>query len=195
MCRFGTKGSAVVTDITDVPRVGFLCFGRDSYSLSVSVRTANKLARIFGECGFANGACYTEISTEADLINYARAESLLSHICSCCEIALTVGGNGFSVCDIMPDITEKICRKAPELFSALLLPRGKAGIFANTLVLNLPNDLGHARKIIDNLMPAIHFAVYSLSGKSPASAVRFTNFLNSSLDFHEVFKKECIINR
>lgn len=189
----GSERMFYMTDITDMPRAGFFCIGRDPYSLSLSVRTSCKIEKFLGENGFVSGAFYTEI-TQNPQKSAVRSEQILGHICSCCELALTFGGTGYSVSDIIPDVTEKICRPAPDCISSALAPRGQAGIFGKTLVLNLPNDFEIALNTLERLMTAVCFSVLGLSGKSALSAVELKNSLNSSIDFHNFFKKKCIVN-
>lgn len=200
--------------MTDMPKAGFLCAGKTPLALSCSIFCAYKMMDILKEYGFATGACHTEITEPFTNAVTKRAEKTLEHICRCCELVITVGCDGFSVSDIMPDITEAVCEKKVAYFGAVLCgaravincgsdtlnhnrttpSRASAGICGNTLVLNFAENTTYSTALLSAILPAIGFAVYNLSGKSARNSAEFKNFLNSSLDFHEVFKKQYIVN-
>ena len=208
--------------MTDIPAAGFFCAGKTPLALSVSVHCAYKMMDILKSNGFGVGACHTEITEPFYPQILQRAQGTLTHICKCCDLVITVGCDGFSVSDIMPDITEKVCGKSASYFSSVLCgskemfvqenrnplriyssdncgfqmfpSRATAGIFERTLVLNFPGNVYTCTRLLNALMPAVGFTVYNLSEKSARNSAEFKNFLNSSLDFHEVFKKECIVN-
>lgn len=204
--------------VTDMPKAGFLCAGKTPLALSGSVFCAYKMMDILNEYGFVTGACHTEITEPFTSTVTKRAQKTLEHICVCCELVITVGCDGFAVSDIMPDITEAVCKKKAAYFSTVLcgakpiaapgvtaqqnpfqsspLPPSRAvsGICGNTLVLNFPCNTSYSTSLLSALLPAIGFAVYNLTGKSARNNAEFKNFLNSSLDFHEVFKKKYIVN-
>lgn len=205
--------------MTDMPKAGFLCAGKTPLALSCSVFCAYKIMDILKECGFAVGACHTEITEPFNKYTMERAKKTLEHICVCCELVITIGCDGFAVSDIMPDITEALCDRSVPYFGAVLCgarsilengrhnenggkkegliiapSRATAGICGNSLVLNFPENAFAAVDLISLLIPAVGFTVYNLSGKSARNSDEFKKFLNSSLDFHEVFKKQCIVN-
>ena len=169
------------------------------------------MMEILKENGFGIGACHTEITEPLSQKLVERAKGTLEHIAGCCELVITVGCDGFSVSDIMPDITEALCKKSATFFSSVLcgarelvvdskyapmqIPsRASAGIFGQTLVLNFPSDVHFSETVLSEIMPAVWFTVYNISGKSASNFCEFKKFLNSSLDFNEVFKKEYIVN-
>lgn len=198
--------------MTDIPMAGFLCSGKTPLALSVSVHCAYKMMDVLKENGFGIGACHTEITEPVTLGLIERATATLEHITGCCELVVTVGCDGFSVCDIMPDITEALCKKSATFFSSVLCgarelysnepksivrapSRATAGIAGHSLVLNFPSDIRVSETILKEIMPAVWFTVYNLSGKSASNFCEFKKFFNSSLEFNEVFKKEYIVNR
>lgn len=209
--------------MTDIPKAGFFCAGKTPLALSCSIRCAYKMMEVFKTGGFDIGACHTEITGPFSEILLRRAEKTLMHMCSCCDLVISVGCEGFSVSDIMPDITEKLCTKQVPYFTSVLCgsrkilknegsttariypeggngeyifcpSRACAGIYGKTLVMNFPSNLRVSTGLAETLLPAINFTVYNISGKSARSSYEFKNFVNSSLEFHEVFKKECIVN-
>ena len=106
--------------MTDMPKAGFLCAGKTPLALACSIRCAYKMMEVLKECGFAIGACHTEITEPFSEHIILRAENTLRHICTCCELVVTVGCDGFSVSDIMPDITDRLCEKKISCFSSAL---------------------------------------------------------------------------
>ncbi len=197
--------------MTDIPMAGFLCSGKTPLALSVSVHCAYKMMDILKENGFGIGACHTEITQPLSQKLIERATGTLEHIAGCCELVITVGCEGFSVSDIMPEITEALCKKSATFFSSVLCgareinidrqyakmqvpSRATAGIFGRSLVLNFPSDERFSETVLAAIMPAVWFTVYNISGKSASNFCEFKKFLNSSLEFNEVFKKEYIVN-
>lgn len=192
--------------MTDMPCAGFLCAGKTPFALSVSIHCAYKMMDMMKKAGFSVGACHTVVTEPFCSGKLETARKTLEHICCLCDVVITVGCDGFAVSDIMPDVSEELCEKNVPYFSAVLCGSAKtddvmlapsrayAGIFGRTLVLNFPGNVKAGTALISSLMPAVGFAVYSLSGKSARNCAEFKKFLDSSLDFHEVFKKECIVN-
>lgn len=192
--------------MTDMPNAGFLCAGKTPLALSVSVHCAYKMMEVFRSSGFEICACHTVITEPYSTLVCESARKTLRHICSLCDVVITVGCDGFALSDIMPDITEAVCDRKVPYFSSVLCglmkldgvsyapSRALSMLCGETLVMNFPSDAASAASLISALMPAVGFTVYSLSGKSAKNCAEFKNFLNSSLDFHEVFKKECIVN-
>lgn len=198
--------------MTDIPMAGFLCSGKTPLALSVSVQCAYKMMDILKDNGFGIGACHTEITEPLSHKLLERATATLEHLAGCCELVITVGCDGFSVNDIMPDITDALCKKSSAFFTSVLcgarktatdrqyskinIPsRATAGICGQALVLNFSSDIRVSEIILSEIMPAVRFTVYNISGKSASSFCEFKKFLNSSLEFNEVFKKEYIVNR
>ena len=203
--------------MTDIPKAGFFCAGKTPLALSCAVRCAYKIMDVFKDGGFDTGAMHTEITEPYSESLMCRAEKTLVYMCNCCDLVITIGCDGFSLSDIMPDITEKLCTKKVPYFASVLCgsnklvlrvkenygkkeeyifcpSRASAGIFGSTLVMNFPSDICLSVCLAETLFPAIGFAVYNISGKSARNSYEFKNFVNSSLEFHEVFKKECIVN-
>lgn len=207
--------------MTDIPMVGFFCAGKTPFALSCSVHCAYKMMELLVQNGYTAGAHHTIITEPVCNEIQKRAEGTLVHLCKCCDLVITVGCEGFAVSDIMPDITENVCKKSASYFSSVLCgarkaiqaeetstlriypsqcgedifpSRATAGIYERTLVLNFSSNIRQSTAILGVLLPAIGFTVYNLSGKSARNSAEFKKFLNSSLDFHEVFKKECIVN-
>lgn len=106
--------------MTDKPKTGFLCTGKNPLELSVSVHCAYKLMDILKCAGFATGSCYTEIFSDTTQKIIKHAAATLSHLCISNDLVITVGCEGFSTADIIPDITDAVCRKKVTYFSNVL---------------------------------------------------------------------------
>lgn len=106
--------------MTDKPKMGFLCTGKNPLELSVSVHCAYKLMEILRDAGFATGSCYTEIFSDTTERIIQRAAGTLSHLCISNDLVITVGCEGFDEADIIPDITDAVCRKKATYFSNVL---------------------------------------------------------------------------
>ena len=205
--------------MTDIPKVGFLCAGKNPLSLSVSVHCTHKLTELFRENGFYSGGYYTVLTEPCTSLVTKRTTEKLLHLCNSCELVITVGCEGFGASDIIPDITEGICSKKTEYFTGILcgaksflsascvdteaslntpdspLPsRAFSGIREACMIINLSNDLYSATAIAASLMPAISFAVYNLSGKSASYTVMYERNLKSSPKIQEVLTKSVIVN-
>ena len=107
--------------MTDAPKFGFLCVGKNSLDLSVSVHTSYKLASLLRLAGFMPGGCYTEI-VDINNVNFTfeRALETLKHLCLSNELVITVGNTGFSEYDIIPDITDFMCKRKASYFTNIL---------------------------------------------------------------------------
>lgn len=212
--------------MTDMPRVGFLCSGKNPLSLSVSIHCAGKLMELFRENGYITGAYHTVITEPLTKANIKRAEDTLRHMCGCCELVVTVGGCGFGVSDIMPDITDRLYNmEIPYLTAVLRGERGiceynsekmkttvkksvikltksydenvlkivpsraKSGVFEGGMIINLSGEYAEASRVLTDILPALSFVVYNVSGKSSQYTKELRNFLNLSIEFHQIFKK------
>lgn len=107
--------------MTDVPKFGFLCVGKNPLDLSVSVHASHKLAPLLRLAGFMPGGCYTEIIDINNVnLSFERAAKTLKHLCLSNELVITVGNTGFSEYDIIPDITDVICKRKASYFTNIL---------------------------------------------------------------------------
>ena len=106
--------------MTNIPKIGFFCTGKTPLELSVSVRSAYKAMELMREEGYMTGACYTEIIDIADGDCVRRAGKTLEHLCLSNELVLTFGCEGYSQGDIVPDITDVLCRRKASYFAYVL---------------------------------------------------------------------------
>ncbi|KAL1131284.1 hypothetical protein AAG570_010902, partial [Ranatra chinensis] len=93
----------------------------------------------------------------------------------CLNVVLTVGGTGFGVRDITPEITSKIIKRpAPALSMAItnaslkitpyaMLSRGVSGIRNQTLIINLPGSEKAACECFEVVAPTLGHAVALLT--------------------------------
>lgn len=207
--------------MTDMPKTGFLCAGKNALELSVSVHCAQKLMKELKISGFSTGSCYTELWEMPTPERMSRAAKNLSYLCITNDLVITVGCEGFASGDVIPDITEAICPKKAGYFSNVLcgslgvmemavqaegaeeereesveIPpsRAYAGICDGALILNFSNDVYTAVRLMKALIPAIGFTVYNISGKSAASVIEFEKSLKTSPECKDFFKKCSAVN-
>ena len=139
--------------MTDMPRAGFLCAGKTPIELSVSIHCASKMMKLIREFGFMTGGCYTDILDQNSAEKIARAGKTLEHLCMSNELVISVGCEGFSSGDTIPDITDVICPKKAAYFANILCGSQKVTLPDGVLppstrssrALHLyPDDAGHA---------------------------------------------------
>jgi molybdopterin adenylyltransferase len=94
------------------------------------------------------------------------------------DLVLTTGGTGLSERDITPEATATIIeRDAPgiaerirvacmESFPRAALSRGRAGVRARTLIVNLPGSTGGVRDALSGLEPIVGHAIDILRGNA-----------------------------
>jgi|GEM_PF-2882943 Molybdopterin biosynthesis enzymes len=193
--------------MTDIPRVGLLCVGNNTTNLTASIFCAKTITKLLKESGYAVGGYYTMMIE--DTCGKERAKEKLRQLCLYNNLAVTLGCDGFSPKDVMPDITKSICdREAP--FFALHLcgaanihnyaynsgntsrllserqphssypSRSTAGICGNCLVLNLSNDEETAKNRLSAILPMLNFALVGICGRSADGSVSIEKNLISS---------------
>ena len=81
--------------------------------------------------------------------------------------------------------------------TALHVPpsRAGAGILSHALLLNFSNDVRTALPLLSALMPAIHFSVYNLSGKSAAASADFEKKLKKSSNIEQFVDNRHVVNK
>ncbi|MBC8587192.1 MogA/MoaB family molybdenum cofactor biosynthesis protein [Paratissierella segnis] len=94
------------------------------------------------------------------------------------DLILTTGGTGFSLRDVMPEATAKVChRMANGIAEAIrsnslqitprgMLSRGVAGIRNQTLIVNLPGSPKAVRESLDYILDSIHHGLEILKGET-----------------------------
>ena len=110
----------------------------------------------------------------------------LKHYCNghSIDLAITVGGTGFSPRDVTPEATRALLdRPTPGLDEAMraaslaktphaMLSRGASGIRGATLIVNLPGSLRAAVENLDAIIPALGHGLKKLRGDSADCGVR-----------------------
>ncbi len=114
---------------------------------------------------------YRLVDDEFDSIKYALLE--LSKKCS---LILTTGGTGPAKRDVTPEATESICQKMLPGFGELMrsvslkyvptaiLSRQSAGIYNNSLIVNLPGKPKSIKECLDAVFPAIPYCIDLIGG-------------------------------
>lgn len=106
--------------MTEMPKVAFLSTGKTPLELSVSIHCTYKMMDAFANEGFGTGALYTEILNGVLEDKVKHACITLEHLCMNNDVVVTVGCEGFSEEDVIPDITEYMCEKKAVYFSNVL---------------------------------------------------------------------------
>lgn len=114
---------------------------------------------------------YRLVDDEFDSIKYTLLE--LSKKCS---LILTTGGTGPAKRDVTPEATESICQKMLPGFGELMrsvslkyvptaiLSRQSAGIYNNSLIVNLPGKPKSIKECLDAVFPAIPYCIDLIGG-------------------------------
>jgi len=94
------------------------------------------------------------------------------------DLIITTGGTGFSVRDVTPEATTKVCdRMAPGISEAIraysltktihgMLSRGVSGIRGRTLIINLPGSEKAVRESLEYILPALKHGLEVLRGSA-----------------------------
>jgi molybdopterin biosynthesis enzyme MoaB len=106
--------------MTDIPKTGFLCAGKTALELSASIYCAYKISDFLRSKGYGNSGYYTRIYSSYDKERESKTARILERLCTCCDLVLTVGCEGFSRDDIIPDVTDVMCEKRVDYFSGIL---------------------------------------------------------------------------
>lgn len=114
---------------------------------------------------------YRLVSDEFDAIKNAMID--LSQTCS---LILTTGGTGPAKRDVTPEATESLCQKMLPGFGELMrsvslqyvptaiLSRQTAGIYNETLIINLPGKPKSIKECLDAVFPAVPYCLDLIGG-------------------------------
>lgn len=164
--------------MTDVPKFGFLCVGKNPLDLSVSVHTSHKLASLLRLAGFMPGGCYTEIIDINNVnLSFERAAKTLKHLCLSNELVITVGNTGFSEYDIIPDITDVICKRKASYFTNILCGSSALPCKKDSLITE-PSHSATSRLYPDRENASYEQCLQNSSAKSSAT---FSSRVSSAL--------------
>ena len=119
--------------MTDAPKFGFLCVGKNPLDLSVSIHCSHKLSGLLRHFGFMPGGCYTEIiNTDDTNISIDKLSKSLRHLCLANDMVMTIGNTGFSDFDVIPDVTDSVCTKKVSYFTNILCGSAEINISHHT---------------------------------------------------------------
>lgn len=195
--------------MTDMPVFGILCCGKDVDGLAESVKCCGYITKIMKDGGFALGGYHTAFARHGDSALEKLAGDKLYHLCRSCNIVFTVGSDGFSKDDIIPDITLKLCESEAVFFTSNLCglynianydknsgakkekgsfapSRSRAGILGGCLVLNIRNDIGFISEVLPGLLPSISFASSCMCGRSAEENKKINESLKAFCAFPTV---------
>lgn len=180
--------------MTDTPKVGILCAGKDSAELANSIYGASYITKLLRESGYTSGGYHTALFAKADESERKSATIKLISLCKSNDLVITVGAEGFSQRDMIPEITKSICAKHTDFFSAYLngslaaqdpsfLPsRSFCGIADNCLILNIRSDKDFIRKHFPLLIRHINFAILGICAKNAAESLMREKELLKNID-------------
>lgn len=93
-----------------------------------------------------------------------------------CSLILTTGGTGPAKRDVTPEATEAVCQKMLPGFGELMrnvslkyvptaiLSRQSAGIYNNSLIINLPGKPKSIKECLDAVFPAVPYCIDLIDG-------------------------------
>ncbi len=116
--------------MTAMPKVGFLCTGKNPLELAASIHCQTRMTPLLRENGFAVGGCYTELIECDSPEKIKRVGKTLEHLCHANDLVLTLGCEGFAAGDVIPDVTEVVCPTGVAYFTNLLC--GSQSVYAGT---------------------------------------------------------------
>lgn len=114
---------------------------------------------------------YRIVSDEVDIIKNAMLE-----LANICHLILTTGGTGPAKRDVTVDVTETLCQKMLPGFGELMrsvslkyvptaiLSRQTAGIYNETLIINLPGKPKSIKECLDAVFPAVPYCLDLIGG-------------------------------
>lgn len=98
------------------------------------------------------------------------------------DLILTTGGTGFSMRDVTPEATIRVCdRMAPGISEAIrslslritpraMLSRAVSGIRKSTLIINLPGSPKAVRESLDFILDSVHHGLEIMTGRDSECA-------------------------
>lgn len=93
------------------------------------------------------------------------------------DLILTTGGTGFSMRDVTPEATTRVCnRMAPGISEAIrslslritpraMLSRAVSGIRKSTLIINLPGSPKAVKESLDFILGSVHHGLEIMTGR------------------------------
>lgn len=120
-------------------------------------------------------AVYRVISDDQHIVEQHLKELIENE--NCC-LVVTTGGTGPAPRDLVPEATENVCQKMMPGFGELMrqtslqyvptaiLSRQTAGIYNQSLIVNLPGKPKSIRECLDAVFPAIPYCIDLIGGPS-----------------------------
>lgn len=175
----------------DIPRVGFVCTGENALELSGAICVAGRLMRHFTDNGYMTGGCYSCISPSKQ-VKVIRER--ICHMCSCNDVVVVIGCDGFRAGDVIPDIIASVSHKDLPYFSYKLSAeeyvdaetgvshkcfpsRSTAAMLGSTLLLSVAADISPSLGKLNSLMSAIGFAIRACADKVPAKSIELEDLM------------------
>jgi molybdopterin adenylyltransferase len=159
----------------DKVKIGVLtCSDRASANIYEDI-SGKEIIRFFGEV-LCNPweAVYLVVPDDREKIVSAMRALAEQHQCS---LIVTTGGTGPALRDVTPEATEEVCQKMLPGFGELMrqkslqyvptaiLSRQTAGIYNQTLILNLPGKPSAIAQCLEAVFPAIPYCLDLIGGQ------------------------------
>ncbi len=165
----------------EMPKASFVCTGENALELSGAICCSGRLMRYFNENGFSTGGCYSCIAPSKQI---EILKERIINLCSCNDVVMTIGCEGFRQCDVLPDLLCEISDRTVTPFVNTLCggeyvdavtkktircfpSRATAVMYGKSLVLNLPSDVTTALGRLSVIMNSLGFVVDSAGNKRP----------------------------
>ena len=175
----------------DIPRVGFVCTGENALELSGAICCAGRFMRLFTENGYMTGGCYSCISpsSQAKILR-----ERIGHMCTCNDVVVTVGCDGFRSGDVLPEIVTALSTRELSYFSAKLSAdeyidaetglshkcfpsRSTAVMCSSAVILTVSSDLKPSLGKLNSLLGALGYAVGNSTNKAPAKSLELEDLI------------------
>lgn len=142
--------------------------------------------RSSGENEDLSGPAVAKALAEAGFFNFSAAivadeigaiQSAIKDLATDCAAVLTTGGTGFAERDVTPEATAAMLDRRADNVSELIrlkgaektplsyLSRGVAGVYGQTLVVNLPGSPKGATEAVQAIAPLLEHILLALSGE------------------------------
>lgn len=185
--------------MTDMPGFGILCAGKSVAELARSVQCGSTVTALLKQSGYEPSGYHTALLSRNDKDKLRLCRDKLYHLTQTADLVVTVGGDGFSRDDVIPELTAALCEKEAVFFSLHLSGAGsignyeqnhlkkrehkqnkcafspsasRAGCCGSCLILNIRNDEAFIETVLPTILPSVSFAVAGISGKDPEESLR-----------------------
>ena len=165
--------------MSDPLKFGIMACGKTPRELSESIICSGYISEYLRARGYVPSGYHTFIAEKKDKEKVKLCGEKLYYLSRASDLVITVGADGFSKDDIIPEITSKICSREVNFFTCILCgyildkvkgkyrPSGsRAGVCAGSLVLNMRCDREFVSEVLPIILPEIEIVMTEISGKN-----------------------------